>query len=859
MRVAALSMLLSILWSATPAHAISEWTWHKTPDGLHPDSHEQQQLWLINRARNNPAAEGVWLSTSSEHAVAYARDYFHVDRNRLRSVFAAIPSAPPAAHDVRLYRAARAHSLDQIARDVQDHEGQLDRVDAQGFQWTQFRGNVFSYSQSALNSHAGFNIDWGYPGSPFGMQDPPGHRMAIMSIDGNYTNVGIATIDENNPQTSVGREVVTQNFARAATTVSGYYNAFVVGTVWKDNNGNGRYDEGEGYGGVTVMPSGGEYFAVTAAGGGYAIPITQKGHTLLTFSGGGLAEYSKSVRLGSRSVLVDYNVSKASEPAVPVMAPGPVLTIAAGDSPSGSFGYLYGTGKHQSVLRVNFANPGVDSIIWLQGFDIDRRREVVVYLNGNKVSTLSAGGDNQLSVEDRIFLQSDRLRANNVLELRQKFLGERWGVKNIRLEPNPATSNSLSEGSVDTEAYGARSLAESNPAAYRTSFVGAGKDLLLNVHGYQIESDEEVEVVLNGDHLGWMRSLRNNKTMRKSRFSIPFRLQQWGTNELEFRAYDDEWGIQNLEMIDVTGPSVPLSVGVTNLLEYGWRAGSNQHQTLVRTTFTNTGQDLQLSVTGTGDPSEADVALFLNDVRVGSVKVDNTNPQVTRTILPKTLMVSGINVLEFGRKKNPNASWTVRNIELLPINSPEVQLAPGVPNPGFYGLGFGAGQHRGLVRTRFVNTGEDLLIKVAGYNVTGRNPVTVWLNGHKLGRLAKSGRRELGAVEAFALPDHLLVGGINEVVFRQSNPGRAWGVAALTLTSNNSPVVSLNVGDTDFSSYGWGYGSGALKRTRKTRHGDGVSIFLPAGAQVPGLNELEFIRPQPRGNWGVTKLKLRSL
>jgi|GEM_PF-1062311 len=901
MRVAALSLLLSFLWSATPVHAFSEWTWHKTSDGLHPNSHEQQQLWLINRARNNPTVEGVWLSTSSERDVAYGRDYFKVDRNRLRSVFAAIPPKPPAAHDVRLYRAAKAHSHDQIARDVQDHKGQLDRVDAEGFLWTQFRGNVFSYSQSALNSHAGFNIDWGYPGSPFGMQDPPGHRMAIMSTDGNYTNVGIATINESNPHTKVGREIVTQNFAKAATTVSGYYNEFIVGTVWKDRNSNGRYDQGEGYGGVTVTPSGGDYFAVTAAGGGYAIPITETGHALVTFSGGGLPEHSTSVRLGSQSVLVDYNVSNAHSPAVSVMAPGPALTIAAGDAPSGSFGYLYGTGKHQSVLRVNFANPGVDSIIWLQGFDIDRRREVVVYLNGDKVSTLSAGGDNQFSVEDRIFLESDRLRANNVLELRQKTLGERWGVRHIRLETNPATTDSLSEGLVDTEAYGARSLNGSNPAAYRTSFVGAGKDLLLNVHGYQIEGDQEVEVVLNGDHLGWMRSLRNNKTMRQTRFSIPFRLQKWGNNELEFRAYDDEWGIQNLEMVDVTGPSVPLSVGATNLLEYGWRAGSSQHQTLVRTTFTNSGQDLQLSVTGTGDPSEADVAVFLNNVKVGSVKVDDQNPQVTRRILPKTLMVSGTNVLEFGRKHNPNASWAVRNIELLPISAPDVQLTPNVVNPGSYGFGFGASQHRGLVRTRFVNTGGDLVLNVAGYNVTSRSPVTVWLNGSKLGRLAKSGRKELGAIEAFALPAHLLTGGINEVVFRQNKPGRSWGVAALKLTSTNSPVVSLNIGATDFNSYGFRYGSdqhasvlrttfnstgksldlsvvgfdidsgsevlvylngkrvGALKRTANLRHGDDIRIFLPAGAQVSGQNELEFIRPKPKGKWGVTKLKLSLL
>jgi hypothetical protein len=64
---------------AFPSAAPSEWTWHKTADGQHPDGTEQAMLWLMNRARQNPAAEGVWPATSNEPDVAGGRTFFQVN------------------------------------------------------------------------------------------------------------------------------------------------------------------------------------------------------------------------------------------------------------------------------------------------------------------------------------------------------------------------------------------------------------------------------------------------------------------------------------------------------------------------------------------------------------------------------------------------------------------------------------------------------------------------------------------------------------------------------------------------------------------------------------------------------------
>ena len=98
-----------------------EWTYHKTGDNAHPDGNEQQLMWLMNSARANPTQEGIWLATMTDPDVASARNFWGVNLAQLQTEFASYAVKPPAAFDVRLYNAAKTHSLDLIARDAQDH------------------------------------------------------------------------------------------------------------------------------------------------------------------------------------------------------------------------------------------------------------------------------------------------------------------------------------------------------------------------------------------------------------------------------------------------------------------------------------------------------------------------------------------------------------------------------------------------------------------------------------------------------------------------------------------------------------------------------------------------------------------
>ncbi len=290
--------------------AMVEWTYHKTMDNEHPDDSEQQLLWLTNRARANPGQEGQWLATVDDYHINMARSYFDVNLALLQDEFESYAVKPPAAFDVRLYNAAKAHSEDLIQRDAQDHNQQFDQIDAAGFVYSQVRGNVFSYAYTALYGHAAFNIDWG-AGDGTGMQPGRGHRKAIMSLDGNYTNVGVAVVQEHEPSTAVGPLVITGNYGRANPNEPDHYNRFLVGTVWSDLNGNDLFDPDEGIGGVTVIPDGGSFYAVTSNSGGYAIPILVQGEVVVTFSGSSLVDdVVQPVTVGSDSVLVDCIVNQ---------------------------------------------------------------------------------------------------------------------------------------------------------------------------------------------------------------------------------------------------------------------------------------------------------------------------------------------------------------------------------------------------------------------------------------------------------------------------------------------------------------------------------------------------------------------
>src|ERR1051326_1666592 len=152
-----------------------------------PTDEEQSYLEFLNRMRSNPTAEGQRLAVTTDPNVLSAYSFFSVDLNLMQSEFSTNPAVPPLAMNAELMTAARWHSGDMFTNVYQGHNqtngttvlNPGDRITANGYTWTTYGENVYSYAESVFHGHAGFAVDWG-PG-PGGMQTPAGHRANMLN------------------------------------------------------------------------------------------------------------------------------------------------------------------------------------------------------------------------------------------------------------------------------------------------------------------------------------------------------------------------------------------------------------------------------------------------------------------------------------------------------------------------------------------------------------------------------------------------------------------------------------------------------------------------------------------------------
>ena len=280
-----------------------------------PTDEEQALLELINRARADPKAEGLRLSTTTDPDVSNAYTQFSQSRSQVKTDFDGYPVEPPLAFNSKLIAAARGHSQDMLTFNYQGHtghDGSLfdQRINSAGYTgWTSAGENVFANGNSLWDIHASFNIDFGNPAL--------GHRTNMMNFTGDvYTEVGIGVTDGGSGYPNVGPMITTEDYGMKTQN-------FILGVVYDDKNKNGIYDPGEGISGVTIKPSTGSYSAVSSTSGGYAIPFSTNGSVTITASGGTLAQpVTHTVTFNGENIKVDFLPDLSGLPAdVPMIFP----------------------------------------------------------------------------------------------------------------------------------------------------------------------------------------------------------------------------------------------------------------------------------------------------------------------------------------------------------------------------------------------------------------------------------------------------------------------------------------------------------------------------------------------------------
>lgn len=90
---------------------------------------------------------------------------------------------------------------------------------------------------------------------------------------------------------------------------------FITGVAYRDRNGNGFYDIGEGISGITIAPDKGDWFAVTSASGGFAIPVAaNSGVYRLTATGRNIEALVATTTVGVENVKFDWPLPPAKLP-----------------------------------------------------------------------------------------------------------------------------------------------------------------------------------------------------------------------------------------------------------------------------------------------------------------------------------------------------------------------------------------------------------------------------------------------------------------------------------------------------------------------------------------------------------------
>lgn len=275
-----------------------------------PSNFEQAVLELVNRARLDPLGEydalivDVATQTAVTPDITFALQYFNVDLAVFQAQLASTTPVAPVAWNADLAAAATAHSQAMIVADSQSHQlpGELsigERIRAEGYDYRYYSENIFAYGRDPVYVHAGFYIDWG-SGTATGIQDPPGHRINILNATA--TEVGISAIAETDPATTVGPQVVTQNFG-----TRGDYRPQLVGVVIDDADGDAAYDMGEGLGGIEITATSGSisYTTTSWGSGGYQM-VLPAGTYSLSFVDSQLGVIDTgTVTIGSENVKFD--------------------------------------------------------------------------------------------------------------------------------------------------------------------------------------------------------------------------------------------------------------------------------------------------------------------------------------------------------------------------------------------------------------------------------------------------------------------------------------------------------------------------------------------------------------------------
>ena len=461
----------------------------------------------------------------------------------------------------------------------------------------------------------------------------------------------------------------------------------------------------------------------------------------------------------------------------------------------------------------------------------------------------------------------------------------------------------LEVGNTDEGHYGRGYGSDAHDTLLLARFVEDGRDYLLDVIGFDIESASEVEVQLNGTPIGHLKPGGVNANNEGDRFRLDNLQLLDGENAISFVAAPgtDVWGVHSLLLQAVDLPLVDLDINTPDSGQYGNGFGSDEHPRSVDATFVSDGNDLNLMVTGYDIGSASEVEVFLNQRSLGFLNVTPAGALGSEQIfsLPVSWQRPGENMLHFVQQ-HPGDSWGLRDLNLSHASWSPIALAVDEADSGQYGNGYGSDQHSLLLLSEFTYSTGDLQLSVTGFDISHEQEVEVRLNGAHLGYLSPGAAGAINSGDQFLLPASRLLQGTNELRFIAAQENTIWGVSDLLIATIDSSLVVLEQDQVDSTKYGNRFGTnqheaelialfaggerdlalqlqgydidysdelavylnghllGHLRKGRNNTYNNGDAIQLPLSLQQPGINEIRFAVKTVGWIWGIRNLHLRD-
>jgi len=247
-------------------------------------------VYLINLARHDPAA-------------------YQVEQNLPVDLSYVTPRAPLAVNQ-DLFDSAAFHAEEMATHNYFGHQSQVTgdwpnkMARDEGYALPSWYPNDKNYIESIAAGYAtpqaalnALIVDEGW--------EDPGHRKHLLGIDeGNAKNreIGVGYGANQNSK--------YKDYWAIHATLRNEADAFLTGVVYRDANGNGRYNAGEGLGGVTITV--GAQKVTTNEAGGWSAKVLPGQYTVEA-SGGAFAGIASSfVTVASASREVDFISGQSS-------------------------------------------------------------------------------------------------------------------------------------------------------------------------------------------------------------------------------------------------------------------------------------------------------------------------------------------------------------------------------------------------------------------------------------------------------------------------------------------------------------------------------------------------------------------